>query len=964
MSIILLGTVWYGLRELNKVNQNAKSLYSDRLFPMEQLTKIRFLYTVDILSLPGKLNNNEISVKKARQLLSKAETTIIVKWKAYKQTYLIPEEIEMIEHVDHLMLIANAGLKKFENGLSHFRNTRIEKTAQEDLDRAIKPILKKIEQLIRLQIKVGKEIHKNSQSVDLKASNRLYTIMTLCFLFTIPFSVYIVKNIKKLRLELKNSNRKITDIGKKYRSLVEQAGDPIFLLNEDTSFNEVNGSLCKLLGYSHDEFLKMKISDVFSKGELERFPLQFEALKKNKSIVSERKWRKKDGTDIDVEINIRLLEGEGYLAIVRDITEQKYLLEQLIENKEQLKLFIDHSPASLAMLDNDLRYIATSKRWINDYNLADQTLIGKTHYEIFPEITEDWKMIHQRCLKGAIEKREEDVFIRKDGTKEWLRWENRPWHKANSEIGGIIMFTEVITERKRATELFKYQFENSPDIILLINKFFIIEAINRTIPGGKPIEELIGKDCVSVLPIESQEKTNEALKRCFETGQNQEIETAMRFGIWVNSRFVPMIMGGEVTHVMIFSTDNTKRKQAEESMTQSEKRLNEAQAIAHLGSWELDFSTGKALWSIEACRIYGINPKENVQSLEVFISFLHEEDRDYVIKSIAKQRQSLTNKSFDHRIVLKDGTVKYIQTESKFKFDDALQPVGLYGIFHDITERKKTEIELENTLLELETRVDERTKELSDKNNSILDSINYAKRIQIGLLSSKSELIQIFPKSFCLSRPCDIVSGDFFWCFERQHKKIIVVADCTGHGVPGALMSIIGNNLLEQLIVDENLENPAEILDIRLKNAVKGDQDEIKDGMDIALCVINTIEQTLQYAGAYNSLFLTDDNNLIQEITANRCSIGGGVHEENKKFETNYCTYLPGQRIYLSSDGYYSQFGGIQGKKFMKSRFIKTLEELQGYSIDQQEEKLTEIFIEWKGENEPVDDVMLVGIEL
>ena len=299
------------------------------------------------------------------------------------------------------------------------------------------------------------------------------------------------------------------------------------------------------------------------------------------------------------------------------------------------------------------------------------------------------------------------------------------------------------------------------------------------------------------------------------------------------------------------------------------------------------------------------------------------------------------------------------------KFDSDEQ---LIVVAHtDISELKRAEQELDNTLLQLEHRVETRTKELFDKNKDILDSINYAKRIQVGLLSPYSLLYEIFPKSFILSLPRDIVSGDFFWCYKRHTKKFIVVADCTGHGVPGALMSIIGNNLLNNIIVNEHIENPSEILeqlDMRLKQTIKGDEEEVKDGMDIALCIVDTHFNELYFVGANRPLFISDENGKILELLPDRNTVGGGFMEDVKKFETKRFSIIHGQRMYLSSDGFISQFGGINGKKFMKSRFIKTLEAFQNQPIDQQKSRLQSVLMDWMGNNEQVDDIMVAGIEL
>ncbi|MCF8258526.1 MAG: SpoIIE family protein phosphatase, partial [Flavobacteriales bacterium] len=236
-----------------------------------------------------------------------------------------------------------------------------------------------------------------------------------------------------------------------------------------------------------------------------------------------------------------------------------------------------------------------------------------------------------------------------------------------------------------------------------------------------------------------------------------------------------------------------------------------------------------------------------------------------------------------------------------------------------------------------------------------------------GILSPESEVQAIFPLSFILVHPRDIVSGEFFWVYERDERKYIVVADCTGHGVPGALMSIIGNNLLNQIIIDERFENPSTILeqlDIRLKLAIKGDHTEVHDGMDLVLCIIDGGYYELHYAGAFRPLFITDSEGQIQELTADRQSIGGRGDEERKHFATQRSPIIAGQRIYLTSDGYYSQFGGPEDKKFMKARFMSTLQIIQPHAMAEQKALLRNALSAWQGTAEQVDDVLVVGIQL
>jgi len=140
------------------------------------------------------------------------------------------------------------------------------------------------------------------------------------------------------------------------------------------------------------------------------------------------------------------------LGFIRDITDRKRAEETIQRNEQVLKLFVEYSPAAIAMFDRDMKYIVASRRFLTDYELRDQNIIGRSHYEVFPDIPERWREIHRRCLAGAVEKSGEDPFPRADGKMDWVRWEIHPWYETPGEIGGIILFSEVITERKHFQE--------------------------------------------------------------------------------------------------------------------------------------------------------------------------------------------------------------------------------------------------------------------------------------------------------------------------------------------------------------------------------------------------------------------------------------------------------------------------------------------------------------------------------
>jgi len=847
MSVFILGIGGYEIYELNILNRSNQTLFTDRVVPMAQLSAVRHSFAMDILSAIQRLKARQISFEEAANQITEVQKNLNTQWEAYKLTYLTNEESELVNEANKRLTKANQTLERLIGVLEKEDIPSLDLFITAALYPAINPTIGKINELIQLQIRIGGEEYKKSQKGYYKALIRFYILIALSLILAGLFSSKIVRNIKELIRNLQESNNKLAEIGEKYRSLVDQAGDSIFLLNEDMSISEVNASARKLLGYNHEEFLKLKISDIIDPKEKSKRSMHFSSLDNQKTQISEQRWLKKDGTRVDMEVNARLLEGNKYLAIARDITarkqseeairesEKKYrdifeniqdvsfqtsfsgtilnmspsvlnhlgykrdeiigtsvyklynqpsdrekvldlLLEHgvlkdyeirfkssngslvyttlnarlvrdpdgtptyvdgmfrniserkrmeslLIEQKEQLTLFIVHSPASLAMFDKEMRYLAMSRRWITDYNLSGQTLIGKTHYEIFPEISQEWKAIHHRCLNGTIEKSDEDSFIRADGSKEWLKWEIHPWHKANGEIGGIIMLTEVITERKRATEWFKYQFENSPDQIVLINKYNKIEAINRGIPGSTPVLELNGMDFISTLPDQSQSDALQAVQNCFKTGQSQEIQNAMWFDRWVNARFAPILTDGLVSHVMIFSTDNTKRKLAEEQLKQSEEKHraltdNISDAIILINS------TAEIIYrspSVERITGYSL---EEAKDKKIF-DFVHPDD---IPMALYEFQQALISPGIpiqnNFRILHKDG--QYIWIEGTII--NLLDNIGVKGFilnYRDITERKNAEAEISSLNESLEQRVKDRTIELVEANKA-LEAFSYS----------------------------------------------------------------------------------------------------------------------------------------------------------------------------------------------------------------------------------------------
>jgi serine phosphatase RsbU (regulator of sigma subunit) len=295
---------------------------------------------------------------------------------------------------------------------------------------------------------------------------------------------------------------------------------------------------------------------------------------------------------------------------------------------------------------------------------------------------------------------------------------------------------------------------------------------------------------------------------------------------------------------------------------------------------------------------------------------------------------------------------------------------------HKVKERTiqlaSTNEELNTSNEELQTTletVQEQSRIIAKKNKDITSSITYAKRIQEAMLPSFSLIKKHIPEVFVLFKPRDVVSGDFYYFDNQEHINIIAVVDCTGHGVPGAFMSMIGNDILNTIIHDKEILQPNKILywlDILIRKALKQNENENRDGMDMTICTINTENKEIQYSGAMNPLYYWQENTAtLQEIKATKKPIGGKILN-NDEFILHNISYQSVENtvLYLCTDGFQDQFGGKDNKKFMTKRFKELLLSIAHLPILEQGKILDATITEWIGHRDQTDDITVMGIKI
>jgi len=264
------------------------------------------------------------------------------------------------------------------------------------------------------------------------------------------------------------------------------------------------------------------------------------------------------------------------------------------------------------------------------------------------------------------------------------------------------------------------------------------------------------------------------------------------------------------------------------------------------------------------------------------------------------------------------------------------------------------------------SKIEIQRNEIELKNQSITDSIHYAKRIQNSILPPKEKIKSILKNSFVFYQPKDIVSGDFYWIEKVGNEIIFSVIDCTGHGVPGAFVSLIAYNALNKVILEQQITKPSQILseiDQLMMSSFTNSEEQVRDGMDMGICVWNTKTNNVQFSGANHSLFIHNGIEL-SEIKGNKESIGNSLYDKKSEFVNHEITIQLETTIYLSSDGFPDQFGGEKGKKLKWKGFRTLLSSLNKIQIQNQKKELSSFFTIWKRDLEQLDDVCIIGVKV
>jgi len=300
----LVGLGYYGINGLKKMNENTRALYTDRVLCIQQLSNVRFEYVEEILPVAGNVKNHVLTFSEAKKRVEKAKGIIDANWHDYKLTYLTPEEKLLVKQADEIKKHDDKVYESLESILSKEEIPALDELIKKEFSSSSPPFALKLNQLMELQVQVGKKIFNNNNEIYQSASQKFFFLILLSLIIAISLSFYIIRNVKHLIKDILRSNDIIKQSELRYRSLLENASDAIYLVDDTGNFTEVNESTCRMTGYSKRELLQLNVEDIVDPDQLKTDPVIHGNNRPDQSLTRERRFVRKDGEILDVEIKV------------------------------------------------------------------------------------------------------------------------------------------------------------------------------------------------------------------------------------------------------------------------------------------------------------------------------------------------------------------------------------------------------------------------------------------------------------------------------------------------------------------------------------------------------------------------------------------------------------------------------------------------------------------------------------
>ncbi len=397
------------------------------------------------------------------------------------------------------------------------------------------------------------------------------------------------------------------------------------------------------------------------------------------------------------------------------------------------------------------------------------------------------------------------------------------------------------------------------------------------------------------------------------------------------------------------------------------ERYKEAKPYLIEAYYSADNARTKADYAFNLAQMYEQlgDYKSAIDFMDTYVRINDSLNNAIYTKNLSETEAKYQNEKREEQNILLSERLKNKSLQIYFALAAILLLVGLaFFIFRGLRQKNKANI----ALADKNKIIEEKSILVEEQHKDITDSIKYAQRIQQAILPPDKLWNNILPQSFVFYQPKDILSGDFYWIEETTEHIFIAAADCTGHGVPGALMSIVNYNLLNRAVLEHGLTNAGAILDsvnkyLTLSLHQTYQESAVRDGMDVSLCVINKKTKKMDFAGAFNSIYLIR-NNAIQEFIPDKQPVGAFIEDNIKPFTSQSFQLLENDVVYMFTDGYADQFGGPKGKKYKYKQLQHLLLSSYTKPFDEQNQIFKSAINDWKGSLEQVDDILLLGYKI
>ena len=688
------------------------------------------------------------------------------------------------------------------------------------------------------------------------------------------------------------------------------------------------------------------------------------------------------------------------LILFRRIIKKLQFSDYVLNNIDALVLASDEH--------GEVTFVSKNINKILGYSRQDILKRGWWDLRMKKKISdEELKAFQTHIIERADKEDGYDTMVEtKDGLEKWFHWKIVSLgNKSNVGVGQEITRKKMIENELKKLSLIVRATEN---LVFLINEAGQVAWTNPAFLKSTGVEEVEGKFLHEILQLETEDSAlfNQTIEAVFIEKRMHYAELQFKRSngtkFWVNISFTPIIEDEQVTKVICIGRDSSKTKEAEsqiklynerlEALHQFDQRIFQAESLEEIfheiSNNIIRFGlvcnrVSIAIYEMEGEYVKVISRDPNKATKEIEIDQFNIQDFSRTI-SILRSAEYVLNDLHAADDTELTPTQRYLKTKKNIgayislpiKYSNELIGSLNFGSTDvsnfkqdtiDFLKEISSDVALAVYQFQLKEAINAKNVKLEQRNNDITDSINYAKRIQSSFLPTSQDIEEYFEDSFILYKPKDTLSGDFYWVEETPDSLWVVVADCTGHGVPGALVSLVGTNILNQAIYEKKYDTPDEVLAylnlkiIRTFSSQSGER--INDAMDIGVCCIRKNENLMLFAGVLMDLQLIRNGELVS-FKSSRYPIGLKPERVFMDFEMHRIAIEENDQFYLLSDGFTDQFGGDLNKKFGKRNFKKLLKEISEYPMSEQGRVVNNSFELWKKDTEQTDDIVFLGFKI